>query len=78
MPHWRAYIRKKIIDRPDLGEGVREGGDFVRVVDLEAEGSPVAEINRQLEPDEEIDQIVTLTVDEPDLHYGTRGDVLSG
>jgi len=80
MPHWRAYIRKKIVQHDD---GHSEGGDFSRIIDLEVEGSPTAEINRMLEKDEEIDQLQTIMLnpEDPlavDSHYGNLGDILNG
>jgi hypothetical protein len=79
MPHWRAYIRKKIVQHEDYAEG----GDFSRIIDLQVEGSPKAEIDRMLEKDEEIDQLVTITLNPDDdlaeaSHYGSLGDILSG
>jgi len=78
MAHWRAYIKNEITE-DDEGRSV--GGDFVRVIDIEAKGSPEKEIDKQLEAGEVIDQIVTVVPENPNnsaaeneravaMHYG--------
>jgi len=82
MPLWRLYIDKKVRDEPD--ENGLLGGEHSRVIDYECEGSPSAEVNKMLESDEQIGNIVVITVGDPaarpsemetdlDLHL-RRGD----
>ena len=73
MAVWRCYVDKKITEDE---EGVAVGGDHSRVIDYECEGSPVAEISRLLEDDEQITQVVTIAPDDLSGHFGL--DTVSG